>query len=101
MLYGEKEMQNFTKELNAFYKAKSDLRTKIINYLDSLDEDIAICVTLDNGEELVFVKISNQVLEQEDGFECDYRYFATEELIEVLEEILKYHEEQRQERLEE
>lgn len=95
MLYGDKEIKQFTKELNDFYSAKSKLRTKIIEYLDNLNEEIEICVNIDS-EELVFVKISNQVLEQEDGFECDYRYLPTEELIEILEEIIKYHQEQKE-----
>lgn len=99
-IYGDKEMKKFTKELNAFYKAKAELKTKIINYLDSLDEDIDICITLD-CEETFFIKISGQQLESKIGFKADYRGFTTEELIDVLEEIVKYHDEEKQKRLEE
>ena len=97
MLYGDKEMKQFTNELNAFYKAKSELKTKLINYLDNLDEEIEILVTL-GEEEICFTKISNELLETEDGFDADYRFFAVEELIEVVEEIIKYHQNKKEEK---
>ena len=80
----------FKLEKENFYKAKKELKDKIVAYLNSLDEEIEICVNVD-GEETVFVKIGDKVLENEAGFEFHYELFAVEELIEVLEEIEKYH----------
>lgn len=99
-IYGDKEMKKFTKELNAFYKAKSDLKKKIVEYFDTLDENVEFYATVEK-EEMRFVKISNQTLETENGFEFDYRYLSVEELIDLLEGIIRFHDEEKQKRLEE
>lgn len=99
-IYGDKEMKNFTKELNAFYKAKADLKKKIVEYFDTLDEEVEFYATVEK-EEMRFVKISNQTLEEENGFEFDYRYLSVEELIDLLEGIIRFHDVEKQKRLEE
>lgn len=79
----------FEKELDAYYKAKKELRKKIIEYFDTLNEEIDICILIDE-EELYFKEISNQVIIGKGGVEFDYSEFKTEVLIDILDGIIKY-----------
>ena len=85
----------FEKEFKDYYHAKDVLNKKVLEYLDSLNEefkhpDFGVWVQIDN-EDIFIAKIGNQQLETEDGFEIDYRYFTTDQRIDLLNEIITYH----------
>lgn len=95
----------FEKEFKDYYHSKDVLNKKIIEYLDSLNEefnhpDFGVCLQIDN-EDVFIAKIGNQKLETEDGFKLDYRNFTTDQRIDLLNEIITYHNDVRNSGLEE
>lgn len=85
----------FEKELKDYLKAKDILRTKIINWLDTIndkfiDEDYCVCVEIE-GFEYIIEEIKDGKMITSDGDELDYRDYDVEVLLDLQGEILNYY----------
>lgn len=85
----------FEKELKDYLKAKDILRTKIINWLDTIndkfiDEDCCVCVEIE-GFEYIIEEIKDGKMITSDGDELDYRDYDVEVLLDLQGEILNYY----------
>lgn len=85
----------FEKELKDYLKAKDILRTKIINWLDTVndnfvDEDCCVCINIE-GYEYTIEHIKDGKMITNDGYELDYRDYDVEVLLDLQSEILNYY----------
>lgn len=88
----------FEKELKDYLKAKDILRTKIINWLDTIndrfvDEDCCVCIEIPDYEhnEYIIEEIKDGKMITSDGDELDYRDYDVEVLLDLQGEILNYY----------
>ena len=85
----------FEKELKDYLKAKDTLRTKIINWLDTIndefiDEDCCVCMVIE-GDEYIIEEIKDGKMKTHEGDELDYRDYDVEVLLDLQGEILNYY----------
>jgi len=85
----------FEKELKDYLKAKDILRTKIINWLDTIndkfiDEDCCVCIEIE-GFEYIIEEIKDGKMITSDGDELDYRDYDIEVLLDLQGETLNYY----------
>lgn len=78
------------KEYDAYMIAEANLRKKIFEYFDKLNQEIDVNLRLENKDtEEHFVKISNGLLKDDLGQQWDYKALQTTELLDLWDNIME------------